>query len=365
VAEGLCAVVVVAMLALPVGGCMRMNFDPADDGAGPRGERVLDDGSLDALVDAPGDGWGPADAPSPDGPRPDAPVLASPSCAGLAASCGAGHNRSCCAASLVPGGTFKRSYDAVDYTNPGYPATVSDFVLDDYEVTVGRFRKFVAGYPANKPAAGAGKNPNNPADQGWDGGWTAAMPANQSALISALSSSACVGPSVWTDAPGPNENRPIGCITWYEAFAFCIWDGGRLPTEAEWNYAAAGGGGSDGQRVYPWSSPSTSTAISSANAVHASGASQDVGAKSPQGDGRWGQADLAGNLNEWVRDTHASTYPTPCANCAHLSAGDRVIRGGAWFSSASDLMVSLRVGHYTPTGRGSGTGFRCARSPTP
>ena len=50
---------------------------------------------------------------------------------------------------------------------------------------------------------------------------------------------------------GPHETLPINCIDWYEAYAFCIWDGGFLPSEAEWEYAAAGG---DEQREYPWGS---------------------------------------------------------------------------------------------------------------
>jgi len=96
--------------------------------------------------------------------------VARPSCVGLAATCGPSGNADCCATGSVPGGTFYRNYDGVSAGSAGmsFPATVSSFKLDTYEITVGRFRKFVAAYSQNMIAAGAGKNPNNPSDPGWD-----------------------------------------------------------------------------------------------------------------------------------------------------------------------------------------------------
>jgi formylglycine-generating enzyme required for sulfatase activity len=258
---------------------------------------------------------------------------------------------------VVTGGTFYRSYDAVTYTDNSNPATVSDFRMDTYEITVGRFRKFVEAYPGSKPSVGAGKNPNNPSDPGWDAAWNAKMPPDQASLIAALK---CDGYQAWTDNAGANENRPIDCITWYEAFAFCIWDGGRLPTEAEWNYAAAGGGE---QRAFPWSVPPTSTTIDSSYAVYIGSLSTaDVGSKSPKGDGKWGQSDLAGNAWEWVLDGY-SFYPNPCYNCANLSsAAYRVIRGGGFTNSAEAVLASYRY-NYGPSNRSSDLGSRCVRTP--
>jgi formylglycine-generating enzyme required for sulfatase activity len=80
------------------------------------------------------------------------------------------------------------------------------------------------------------------------------------------------------------------------------------------------------------------------------------------GNGKWGQADLAGNMWEWVLDWYAS-YPNPCNNCANFTASAvRVVRGGGFGVNASGLLSSFRVS-VTPSDRGSSVGARCARTP--
>ncbi len=298
-------------------------------------------------------------------------------------SCGMFGFYDCCESNLVPGGTFLRSYDGVTFTDMSAPATVSSFRLDLYEVTVGRFRKFVSavvnGY---LPPAGSGKHLhlpggglNNGAEPGWDTAWNSELPADSLSWKAKLEG--CNGNAqdaaerTWTDAPGANERKPVNCINWWQAYAFCIWDGGFLPSEAEWNYAAAGG---SQQRVYPWSSPPASAAIdcSRANYVDVGCASPqivDVGSKSP-GLGPWLHADLAGNVWEWVldgRESFASPYVVPCNDCIDPWVGtalgsSRAIRGGGFDNDATFQRVSERSQGIQSLGKGH-TGMRCARSP--
>jgi formylglycine-generating enzyme required for sulfatase activity len=185
------------------------------------------------------------------------------------------------------------------------------------------------------------------------------------------SSLACDGTyATWVDPAGTPDREilPINCVTWYEAFAFCAWDGGRLPTEAEWNAAAAGG---EQQRVYPFGAAvdDTYSAYECAGDHSAAGTCaftdiQGVGSRSTNGDGRWGHADLAGNVAELVIDWFAP-YVTPCSDCATLTQGAvaaRVVRGGDFVSSASDILASVRA-QNGPGIANSSVGFRCARAP--
>jgi formylglycine-generating enzyme required for sulfatase activity len=299
-----------------------------------------------------------------DAPEPEAaPDAAPPSCAGLAPTCGPGRSASCCDFVAIPGGTFLRSHDvAADNAFPdtSHPATVHDFHLDMYKVSVGRFRAFVAtggGTQAQPPASGAGANPYI-AGSGWDASWNTQLAATSNALMTDLT---CGGAfQTWTG----DEALPILCVTWYEAAAFCAWDGGFLPSEAEWNYAAAGG---DEQRAYPWSAPPGAVAIDCSYANYdpgtpcvspPGGGPARLGAE-PNGTSKWGNIELAGNAWDWVVDVNG-VYPDPCDDCAALSStGNRVIRGGDYHDVAMSLRAAFRSSE-PPQFRGS-VGVRCAR----
>ena len=177
--------------------------------------------------------------------------------------CGA-NSENCCNSPVVLGGTYYRTYnwDSGFVAGEADPATVSDFRLDKYDVTVGRFRRFVAAWSNGTgyvPQPGSGKHVLN-AGQGLANSGIDANTAHESGWLSSDDSHIaptdtnleCGGSPVyftWTATAGNQENLPINCVNWFEAYAFCIWDGGFLPSETEWEYAAAGG---SAQNDDPW-----------------------------------------------------------------------------------------------------------------
>jgi formylglycine-generating enzyme required for sulfatase activity len=240
---------------------------------------------------------------------------------------------------------------------PEHGVTVVDFYLDRFEVTVGRFRHFVEQYDGTPPASGAAAHPLI-AGSGWDAAWDGNLPSTQAGLISNLK---CLsGYHTWTDSAVSNETYPISCVNWYVAFAFCAWDGGRLPTEAEWEYASAGG---SENRLYPWGQEAPS-----ATYANFSGTDPFLNVGShPAGASRWGHHDLAGSMVEWVLDWYDPSWysvgGSSCANCANVNPSSYVVwRGGSWGGSPSALRAAYR-GAISPAVRSEYGGFRCARTP--
>lgn len=226
---------------------------------------------------------------------------------------------------FVPGGEFDRQND------PSLPATVSEFYLDRHEVTVERFRVYVA----------------------------TLGDAERAELL--LWFAGCDG-ATWTDAPGANEDKPINCVLRADGGPACAALGGRLPTELEWNFAAAGG---EEQRFFPWSDPPADEAIDATHAVYQGSGDGEVlavGSK-PAGAGRWGHLDLAGNVWEMLADSDNALYVTEqgCDDCSFpgLPSEPRYVRrGGAFDSDESRMQNDSRDGDSDDGV--SDIGLRCA-----
>lgn len=202
-------------------------------------------------------------------------------------------------------------------------------------------------------------------------------------------------PAYWNDPAYNAPQQPVVGVSWFEAVAFCQWltleegfqpaygwngsitdlyyDGYRLPTEVEWEYAASKGDPASAERRYPWGdSWHCGKAVNRVGACanYVSG-TLPVGSRSPDGDTPQGLADMAGNVKELVSDTwqYAADVSTVVVTDRYVYANDptsiegyTVIRGGAWNGIFGALFETSRRDILIHTGRHDTVGFRVVRT---
>jgi formylglycine-generating enzyme required for sulfatase activity len=156
----------------------------------------------------------------------------------------------------------------------------------------------------------------------------------------------------WSTSP----SHPVVSVVWGEAVTFCRTAGARLPTEAEWEYAARGG---RADSVYPWGNDAPTDRDGATNgAAFESDAARPVKSFAANG---FGLFDMVGNVWEWVADVGGFWDAEPVTDPMGPATGViRVVRGGAY----GDDAVNLRVSNRTPNAADRinvNVGFRCAR----
>lgn len=251
----------------------------------------------------------------------------------------------------VPGGTFRMGTDPAaipalrthygvhfrgSFENevPEQMVTVSPFQLDCFLVTNAQFADFVTARPEWSPAQIAPSQHNGEYLAHWNNGHYSQALAD----------------------------HPVVFVTWHAAQAFCRWAGGRLPSEAEWEFAAR----ASDTREFPWGDELPSPAWANYGASEAQ-TTTPVGSYPPN---PFGLHDLAGNVWEWILDEWEPAYRgkpaidpivgEPVADEAiHTITGRRVIRGGSFAGSVINLRTRWRDSHVV-THAAAFVGFRCA-----
>jgi formylglycine-generating enzyme required for sulfatase activity len=219
---------------------------------------------------------------------------------------------------LLPGGTFDMGSGTGDAA-PVHSVTLDPFFLDQFEVTNARYQACVDSGACTRPIR--------------NGSFTHGGYFNNPEFA----------------------QFPVVNVTWDQAQTFCAAQGLRLPTEAEWEFAASSGRGLN----YPWGDQ-----FDPGRTTVSDGDTRRVGSFS-NGSSEQGVFDLAGNALEWVADWYQSDYyaESPDTNPpGPNSGGEKVLRGGSFGNPDPSAYLSTRRFRRTPQGSDVDIGFRCAGS---
>jgi len=244
---------------------------------------------------------------------------------------------------------------------PEVSVKVSRLFVDEHEVSVGRFRAWWGTMPRPWPAAGAVIFQSAAKDLRWRNTWPTAP-----------TEPPMIGGCFWkggTDSS--NDDKPLNCVDWYTALAFCMHEGKRLLTEAEWELVATAGE----ERLFPWSAAATeedevtSGSVTCAHALTGTctpaTANRDSTAWGRTKNGVW---NMAGSLAEWTLDGPLTDYTTVIAGTVDpvtdpSTSTLRTIRGGSYVTTDhSKLRAAYRTGSgVNATTPDAQIGFRCAK----
>ncbi len=289
---------------------------------------------------------------------------------------------------LIRGGTFwMGSQNGPRDAQPEHQVTVGSFWIDRYEVTNAEFARFVQATGYVTTAEHPPPLKNAAAEKPVPGSIVFTPPASGDASVEdPLSWWRYVPGAEWRHPEGPQSNidgkdqHPVVHVSWYDAVAYCKWAGKRLPTEAEWEYAARGG---VERKEYTWGDEQRPGGKWLANIWQGHfptentkedgfGATAPVGSFPPNG---YGLYDMAGNVWEWCSDWYRPDY------YAHSPAADprgpdssfdpdepevakKVERGGSYLCT-DQYCGSFRPSRRMKTSPDTSlchTGFRCVVS---
>jgi formylglycine-generating enzyme len=251
---------------------------------------------------------------------------------------------------FVKGGTYltgctrEQGSDCVDAEKPGHSVTVGDFYIGKYELTVKQFKKFI---DATNYQTDADKEGWSYCSKGVS--WEKKYGVNWKCDVSG---------NLYSKRLSEN-NYPVIHVSWNDAYAYCIWLSEktgktyRLPTEAEWEYAARGGNISKGYK-YSGSNNVDDVAWYDGNCGNTT---HPVGKKLPN---ELGIYDMSGNVWEWCSDWFKGYRGSSKVN--DFTNINRVLRGGGWYFFAGYCRISYRY-YGNPKYRYYYDGFRVLLEP--